>query len=234
MAIWGHRDSEPAAEEMPEGESTAPADETTAPAEPEHQAGEPAPAFWRAQGEAPEPAERAPEDAPPLAHEQQAPAGPPAPPVTGSPAGTDVPPPVLTEDIVVLDEETAVQEPALAGAAGNQPGPGEEEAPVPSATAIPAAGAGTAPATPGGVSPERWSEILATFVDDPRGAVKMAQDTVDAAIDEFVTSVRARQQDLESSWHSTETDTERLRVALRDYRRLWHQVRELDLPGNPG
>jgi hypothetical protein len=75
---------------------------------------------------------------------------------------------------------------------------------------------------------------MATFVDDPRGSVKQAADTVDAAIDEFVTAVRARQQALTSSWDAAETGTEELRVALRDYRTLWYQVRRLDLPGENG
>jgi len=94
--------------------------------------------------------------------------------------------------------------------------------------------AGASPASPGGISPQRWSEILAAFVDDPRGSVTMAADAVDSAIDEFVNSVRAQQRALASSWHGTETDTEQLRVALRDYRRFWHQVRQLDLAGKTG
>jgi hypothetical protein len=100
----------------------------------------------------------------------------------------------------------------------------------------PAAAAPTeaAPASADGISAQRWSEILVSFVDDPRSSVQMAAGAVDEAIDEFVNSVRARQRALASSWQGTETDTERLRTALRDYRKLWHQVRQLDLGGKTG
>jgi len=49
-----------------------------------------------------------------------------------------------------------------------------------------------------------------------------------------VNSVRARQRALASSWQGTDTDTEQLRTALRDYRRLWHQVQQLDLGEKTG
>lgn len=53
---------------------------------------------------------------------------------------------------------------------------------------------------------------------------------MDSAIEEVVASVRARQRALASSWQgSTQADTEQLRTVLRDYRKLWHQVRQLDL-----
>ena len=71
MSTWGHRDSEPPDGEAHESQAPAEAHDTQAPAEPDHQAepehqtGEPAPAFWRAQGEAPAPFGRAPASAPP-------------------------------------------------------------------------------------------------------------------------------------------------------------------------
>jgi hypothetical protein len=62
----------------------------------------------------------------------------------------------------------------------------------------------------------------------------MAAGAVDEAIDEFVNSVRARQRALASCWQGTDTGTEQLRTALRDYRKLWHQVRQLDLGEHKG
>ena len=60
--------------------------------------------------------------------------------------------------------------------------------------------------------------------------VTMAAGAVDEAVDEVVSSIRARQRALASSWQgSTQADTEQLRTVLRDYRKLWHQVRQLDL-----
>jgi hypothetical protein len=66
-----------------------------------------------------------------------------------------------------------------------------------------------------------------TFVDDPRGSVKMAAAAVDSAIDEFLTSVQARQRALASSWQGSDTDTEQLRAALREYRRFAAQVQQM-------
>jgi hypothetical protein len=297
MSIWGHRDSEPPAEEAHESQSPAQAPGETgaqagpgAQAQPGSQAEEPAPAFWRAQGETPAPFGRSPADAPPLAG-----AAPPAdapPPAyghmpDGAPAPAGRQPAQAPDDMVVLDGATAVKDPALTGTAGDQagtagdqdqagthgaepageaqetavpepavpeavaPGPAPPEAGVPEAPepvaaeparpgapppAAPAADvpAADAPVSHAGISPERWSEILATFVDDPRGSVKMAANAVEEAIDEFVNSVRARQRALESSWRGNETDTEQLRTALRDYRRFWHQVRQLDPAGKTG
>jgi hypothetical protein len=41
---------------------------------------------------------------------------------------------------------------------------------------------------------------------------------------------------LESSWKSSETDTEQLRIALREYRRFGAQVRQMspEEPARPG
>src|SRR6266568_3691430 len=249
MSIWGHRDSEPPAEEAHESQAPAEAHETQAPAEahdtqaaaepdhqaePEHQTGEPAPAFWRAQGEAPAPFGRAPASAPPPAYGYSP---------ADSPAPADGDDAVVLEGEVVKDEAAGDQAVAEAGEplvteAGPPAAAGAQE-PAVTAAQEPAAAevvspAGASPASPGGISPQRWSEILAAFVDDPRGSVTMAADAVDSAIDEFVNSVRAQQRALASSWHGTETDTEQLRVALRDYRRFWHQVRQLDLAGKTG
>jgi hypothetical protein len=163
----------------------------------------------------------------PTASGQQAQGESPAPAMGESPAGTDAPAPVLTDDVVVLDAEdvvapdgeTAVKGPALTQTAPRLPA-------SPAAT--------TAPAGPDGIPAQRWSEILSAFVDDPRGSVEMAADAVDSAIEEFVTSVRTRQRALASSWQGSETDTEQLRIALRDYRTFWHQVRQFGPAGKTG
>jgi hypothetical protein len=164
-----------------------------------------------------------------------------------STAGTGAPDAGLDEDIVVIDAETAVKDPALTetapdtatGAAPGGPGhdPDMTGAPgQPPAAQVPAA-APAAPdgaAAPSGTSAQRWSEILTTFVDDPRGSVKMAAAAVDSAIDEFVTSVQARQRALASSWQSGDTDTEQLRTALREYRRFAAQVQQMSPSAQTG
>jgi hypothetical protein len=182
-------------------EPPAEAHDTRQPAT-DHQAGEPPPAFWRAQGL---PAESPGRD----------------------PAS------------VVIDGEAAVKDPAMTGA--QQPGSAPGGARTPAATGAGQPGEARTPAATGAdqpaaaaITPERWSEILVAFVDDPRGSVKMAADAVDEAIDEFVNSVRARQRALASSCEGPQAGTEELRTALRDYRKLWHQVRQLDLGGKTG
>ena len=164
-----------------------------------------------------------------------------------STAGTGAPDAGLDEDIVVIDAETAVKDPALTetapdtatGAAPGEPGhdpdmtgaPGQPPpAQVPAAAPASPDGA----AAPSGTSAQRWSEILTTFVDDPRGSVKMAAAAVDSAIDEFVTSVQARQRALASSWQSSDTDTEQLRTALREYRRFAAQVQQMSPSAQTG
>jgi hypothetical protein len=162
--------------------------------------------------------------------------------VSESPAGADAPAPVLAEEAMVIDAETAVKDPALTEAAHDSAatevahGPAAAGVPpaaaeIPRAAAAPPAAA-AAPGSPGSIAPQRWSEILTTFVDDPRGSVKMAADAVDSAIEEIVTSVRARQQALASSWQDSGADTEQLRSALREYRRFGAQIQRMS-PGEP-
>lgn len=282
MTIWGRRDSEAPDEEAQESHADAPESQADAQdmqeSVAEHQAGEPAPAFWRAQGETQEPPEapgRDPADTLPPAYGHVPPAGPEAPPhgeqasgeapapaMNEAPAGTDAPVPVLTG--VVVDEEAAVkdpapavapesattevQEPAVAVArepvvteaqepAVTEPQDEAEEAAVIEAQEPVAAeprGDAQESAPAAAITPQRWSEIMVAFVDDPRGSVKMAADAVDEAIDEFVNSVRARQHDLAATWQSAGADTEQLRTALREYRKLGLRVQQLDLGEKTG
>jgi len=110
------------------------------------------------------------------------------------------------------------QEPAVAGA--GEPAVAEAQEPVSTGAEQLAAAA---------VTPQRWSEILVAFVDDPRGSVQMAAGAVDEAINEFVNSIRARQRDLASTWQGGEAGTEQLRTALREYRKLGQRVQQLEL-----
>ena len=126
------------------------------------------------------------------------------------------------------------------GAQASSPGetsgfpPGGTPASSPGGAQRPPATGAEQPGVAATITPQRWSEILVAFVDDPRGSVTMATDAVDEAIDEFVNLVRARQRDLASTWQGAETGTEQLRTALLGYRKLWHQVRQLDLGGKTG
>ncbi|HEY2306890.1 MAG TPA: hypothetical protein VGI05_13505 [Streptosporangiaceae bacterium] len=224
----------------------------------------PAPPYGeQAPGEAPAPpyGQQAPGEAPaPAVSESPAGTGAPVPVLTGKVVVLDgetvVQDPALTgtaedqagphdaeagDQAMTWAQQPGAWEPSVTGA----PEPAVAEAQQPAATevqqpgvrpAAPAAAspAEAAPASTDGISAQRWSEILVSFVDDPRSSVQMAAGVVDEAIDEFVNSVRARQRALASSWQGTDTGTEQLRTALRDYRKLWHQVRQLDLGEQKG
>lgn len=73
-------------------------------------------------------------------------------------------------------------------------------------------------------SGQRWDQIQATFVDDPRGSVTQAASMADEAIEAFISAARERQAWLASSWQGPEAGTEELRTALRDYRAFWSSV----------
>lgn len=133
---------------------------------------------------------------------------------------------------------TGTAPPARGSGAGG--GPPEPSGNADAGAAPPAtdAGAGARPAagpdagaSPGTADTERWSEIQAMFVDDPRGSVQQAADLADAAIKEFVSSLRQRLTSLASSWQAVDTGTEKLRGALRDYRAFWAVVRDMRAAG---
>jgi hypothetical protein len=115
--------------------------------------------------------------------------------------------------------------------------------PVGAGTSPPAAGSPAqagSPARPGspvnaGPSVEaaaghQWSEILTTFVDDPRGSVEEASVMVNEAVDALIATTRGRQASLAASWQDQAADTEQLRRALQDYRAFWGSVTQLPEP----
>ncbi|GAA3122066.1 hypothetical protein GCM10010521_06580 [Streptomyces rameus] len=107
-------------------------------------------------------------------------------------------------------------------------------------TAAPAAGVsgGSGGASSGTGTPllaheesERWErqlrEVVGGFVDEPRAAVEQADRTLEEIAARFTEAVTRRRRTLRMSWEGTEgrgpgaeTDTEQLRLALRDYREL--------------
>jgi hypothetical protein len=76
-------------------------------------------------------------------------------------------------------------------------------------------------------SSQRWNQIQATFVDDPRGSVVQAATMADEAIEAFISAARERQAWLASSWQGPEAGTEELRTALQDYRALYSSMTEI-------
>ncbi|WP_174546707.1 hypothetical protein [Nocardiopsis dassonvillei] len=66
---------------------------------------------------------------------------------------------------------------------------------------------------------ERWNATQGKFVDDPHGAVREADALAAEVADAVVAEIEERRSALRSAWNEGEgTDTESLRVALRDYR----------------
>ncbi|MGW3357339.1 hypothetical protein ACWDFL_18240, partial [Streptomyces bungoensis] len=72
---------------------------------------------------------------------------------------------------------------------------------------------------------ERLRQTVAGFVDEPRAAVEEADRELEEIAARFSEAVTRRRRTLRMSWQGgddrpTESDTERLRLALRDYREL--------------
>jgi hypothetical protein len=76
----------------------------------------------------------------------------------------------------------------------------------------------------------QWNDILAMFVDDPRGSVAEASVMVNEAIEAFIATARDRQASLSASWQAQDADTERLRVVLQDYRAFWSTMAQAPQP----
>lgn len=71
----------------------------------------------------------------------------------------------------------------------------------------------------------RWSEVQARFVDDPREAVKAADALVDEVIRDLTTLFADERSGLETQWGRNEkVSTEDLRVALRRYRAFFERL----------
>jgi hypothetical protein len=64
----------------------------------------------------------------------------------------------------------------------------------------------------------RWRDVKAGFVDDPTAAVERAGVLAGEVVEELTTLLVQRRKDVDENWRGGDTvDTERLRVALRDY-----------------
>ncbi|GII77014.1 hypothetical protein Sru01_19960 [Sphaerisporangium rufum] len=98
---------------------------------------------------------------------------------------------------------------------------GVAAAPVPGATAAAPDAAGGAADDRARELQQRWREVQAGFVDDPRDAVQQA----DRLVEEAVAALTARRQALADRWNKADdNDTEQLRLALRDYRSMLQEL----------
>jgi hypothetical protein len=76
---------------------------------------------------------------------------------------------------------------------------------------------------------ERWHDVVAGFIDDPRGSVAEAADLVEAEVTSLIALLSRRRDTLSETWQtegSSETGsaTEDLRLAMRGYREFSSQL----------
>ncbi|OMC41243.1 hypothetical protein A5740_22465 [Mycobacterium sp. GA-1841] len=72
---------------------------------------------------------------------------------------------------------------------------------------------------------ERWNEVQAAFVDDPKECVQKADNLVAEVVDELTASFADTRSRLEAQWSRGEkASTEDLRVALTRYRDFFHRL----------
>lgn len=72
---------------------------------------------------------------------------------------------------------------------------------------------------------DRWDDVQAEFVDDPRRAVQDAQALVRTLVDELTDTFRREREGLESQWNNGGTaDTEALRMTLQRYRGFFNRL----------
>jgi hypothetical protein len=72
---------------------------------------------------------------------------------------------------------------------------------------------------------QRWSDVQARFVDDPRGAVQTADGLVAELMQSLARGFSDHKARLETAWQSGgDPDTEELRQALQRYRSFFHRL----------
>lgn len=72
---------------------------------------------------------------------------------------------------------------------------------------------------------QRWEQIQARFVDDPRSSVEQADSLVNDVVRELEASFGSEREALEAQWQRGEdVETENLRVVLRRYRSFFGRL----------
>ncbi|WP_052424222.1 hypothetical protein [Nonomuraea candida] len=71
----------------------------------------------------------------------------------------------------------------------------------------------------------RWRDLQSSFVDDPGQAVRRADGLVSEVVESLTTTLTSRTGALRDRWKDAEaSDTEQLRLALRDYRSVLERL----------
>jgi hypothetical protein len=74
----------------------------------------------------------------------------------------------------------------------------------------------------------RWDQVQTGFVDDPRTAVKQADELVGSAIDRLQQVFGEQRKELEGQWdRGGDVSTEEMRQALRKYRAFFQRLLQI-------
>jgi hypothetical protein len=125
------------------------------------------------------------------------------------------------------DTEAAQASPAVEGEVVDEPRPVRETEAAPAREPI-----DVRPEVPHhadedqGRTDDRWQELQAQFVDDPRAAAEAAARLAEEAIRSFTAEIGTRRSQLEQSAAGEAPDTERLRLAVQGFRELVDRVLE--------
>lgn len=132
---------------------------------------------------------------------------------------------VLIVDSVIEDEGRAESGARRAEQRASTPGMADDASPADQPGGQPVAGVQAAPGSSD--LSQRWHEIQAAFVDDPRGSVELAAAEAREAVASFLAAIGERQESLLSASGRAASDgnTEQLRSALQDYRTFCQTVR---------
>jgi hypothetical protein len=129
-----------------------------------------------------------------------------------SPRPVPVPVPVLEHD---NDDQSAAPSDQVVFDQSDQP---------PSAPASPAPAVSLLGSDPADVQ-DRWHDLQACFVDDPRDAVQRADSLLEEVTASLHQALESRIRELQDLWKNTgDHDTEQLRLALRSYRDVMHRL----------
>ncbi len=71
---------------------------------------------------------------------------------------------------------------------------------------------------------DRWRDLQASFIDDPRTAVTRAHALVGDLVNSLQETFTRERTGLEGQWNRNETDTEALRLALQRYRAFFNRL----------
>ncbi|PRX43444.1 hypothetical protein B0I33_11562 [Prauserella shujinwangii] len=73
---------------------------------------------------------------------------------------------------------------------------------------------------------DRWQSVQTGFVDDPRQAVREADELVATTIRSLAATFAGHRRDLERQWSEGDAATEELRLVLRRYRSFFERLLE--------